>query len=73
MTKRNYVQSLIIFLAVLYFVKVDLKLGWIDAILLILLSIICVLHTMDIRDDWELKRRLREKRKRENGDKNGEA
>jgi Ca2+/Na+ antiporter len=73
MTKRNYFQSAVIFLAALYFVKVDLKLDWIDAILLILLAIICVLHTMDVRDDWELKKRRKEKQKKENGTNDGGA
>jgi hypothetical protein len=68
-TKRNYFQSAIILLVSLWLVHYLLKLDWVESVLLILLAIICVIHTMDIRDDirkklWE--KRQREKRLRDN-------
>lgn len=64
MTKRNYVQSLVIFLAAGYFVKQVFNLHWFEAFLLLLLTIVCVIHTMDVRDDIE---RKKEKRRNGNG------
>lgn len=63
MTKRNYFQSLVIFLAAGYFIKHVFNLNWFETLLLLLLTIICVIHTMDVRDDFE---RKKEKRKYDN-------
>jgi uncharacterized membrane protein len=70
-TKRNYFQSAVIFAAALWFLKTDLRMDWIDALVLILLAIVCVLHTIDIREDWEVRKMKREKERRQNGDANG--
>lgn len=51
MTKRHYFQSLVIFFAAGYFVKTVLDIHWFETFLLLLLMIVCVLHTMDVRDD----------------------
>lgn len=59
MTKRNYFQSLVIFLAAGYFLKHVFNLHWLEVILLMLLMIVCVFHTMDIRDDFERKKEKR--------------
>lgn len=59
MTKRNYFQSLVIFLAAGYFVRQIFNLNWFETVLLLLLVIVCVVHTMDVRDDFEQKKAKR--------------
>jgi Flp pilus assembly protein TadB len=63
MTKRHYFQSLVIFLASTYFVWTVLDLSWIEALLLVLLAIICVMHTVDVMTDIERKRAIKKLRK----------
>lgn len=61
MTKRNYFQSLVIFLAAGYFVKQLFDINWFETVLLLLLTIVCVIHTMDVRDDFEEKKAKRKR------------
>lgn len=65
MTKRHYFQSLIIFIATTFLIRTVLELSWIEAVLLVLLAIICVLHTMDIMTDIEHRRVQRYLKKKE--------
>lgn len=65
MTKRHYFQSLIIFLASVYFLKTVLEIEWVEAILLILLAIICVVHTIDLMIDWDRRKIARERKNKE--------
>lgn len=71
MTKRHYVQSLVILFATGYFLHKTLGLHWLETILLMLLMIVAVIHTMDVRDDWELRRLKRSEKRNGNGGRNG--
>lgn len=69
MTKRHYFTSVVIFIATTYFLKTVLEILWPEAIMLVLLAIVCVIHTDDVLED--LRRKRIEKKLRENGNGNG--
>lgn len=69
MTKRHYFQSLMIFVATTYFLKNVLEIHWVEAVMLVLLAIVCVVHTDDVLED--LRKKRIEKRLRDNGNGNG--
>ena len=71
MTKRHYFQSLVILFATAYFLHKTFGLHWLETILLMLLMIVAVIHTMDIRDDWENRRLKRNEKRNGNGGRNG--
>lgn len=72
MTKRHYFQSAVIFLAAGYFVDQTLHLHWFETLLLMLIMIVCVFHTMDVRDDITKKMAEKHALKRRSTD-NGEG
>lgn len=67
MTKRHYFQSALILVIAFYLVKTIFKLQYSESVIVISLAIICVLHTMDVRDD--ITKRVTRKRERENNEK----
>lgn len=67
MTKRHYLTSVAIFLAAAFFVKNVLELHWFETVMLMLLIIVCVIHTMDVRDDM-LEKAAKKKLEKKNGE-----
>jgi hypothetical protein len=52
-TKRHYFTSFCIFLAALFYVKTVLELHWWEALGLVMLAIVCVVHSIDVVRDIE--------------------
>lgn len=73
MTKRNYFQSLVIFIATGFFVHTVFKIDYWETFILLLLVIVCVFHTMDVRDDIRKRRVEHDVKKLQNGNGDGSS
>jgi hypothetical protein len=56
-TKRHYFTSFVILLAALFYVKTVLELHWWEAFGLVVLAVVCVVHTIDVMRDIERRRK----------------
>ena len=65
MTKRHYFTSLLILLIAIYVVKTIFQLHWPEALIVVLLAIVCVVHTNDMMDDIRSKKL--ERRRKDGG------
>lgn len=59
MTKRHYFTSVGIFIAATFFIKHTFDLLWPEAIMTVVLAIVCVLHTFDVMRDIDQRRTKR--------------
>jgi hypothetical protein len=73
-TKRHYLTSFVILLAALFYVKTVLELHWWEAFGLVVLAVVCVVHTIDVMRDIERRRRESSVKKTfDEGEANGET
>jgi uncharacterized membrane protein len=66
-TKRHYLQSAGIFILSTFYVRSVLELHWVEAIGLVILAIVCVVHSIDVMSDIE-KRKVK---KHDDGESSG--
>lgn len=65
MTKRHYLTSFGIFIAATFFIKHTFDLLWSEAVMTIILAIVCVIHSIDVMRDID--RRKKEKHRDDGG------
>jgi hypothetical protein len=63
-TKRHYFTSFVLFICATFVVKSVIELNWLEALLLILVGIVCVINVADIMLDIYVKRVRKETRKK---------